>query len=330
MEPITTPPIPLRPSQAVSLDDIDLHDTRFRLSFEPDVRLLVTSLRERGLVTPIMLRGRNPSQLVSGYRRVLAARSLGWRAIQARRYSSEELSEAMAFKQQLFENLGCRRFNVIEAAQAVKGLVEVAGMPAAEIKHSMLPLLGFQPAEKLLQHLLALQHLNQEWKQYVVDKEVALPHAARIARASSQDQALLYRMFFPLKLGHNTLPQCLDMAEEICNREGISLHDLFNAEPFMSLVNDRERNTVEKTKQFRQELYTRRYPLFSRTAAQFHQERKKLSLSPGIRLEAPPYFEGTRLSLSCSFSSREELTGIIDELRNAAQSEALQRMLDML
>jgi hypothetical protein len=318
-------------TQSVPFTLIDYGDETFRMSFCPDLGALKTSMGEIGLINPIILRGRGERfQIVSGYRRVLAAQSLKWEGIKAILYTSDELSHSDGFLLSFYENLGTRGFNVIEASMVVAGFFEQCGQDEKQIREEVLPLLGFHSGRKIFHALQSLSHLSCEWKELVIKNEISLLNAAKVSSFSSLDQRALDTVLSGLKLGENKLRESLEMTEEICKRDEIPLSELFSSEHFKFLGQQTDNNIAEKTDQFRKTLKAIRYPEFSRKQQKFHDMRKKLRLPLSVGLEPPGSFEGDKLKVTFEFRSPEEFRSILEKLESAANSEVLERLVRML
>jgi hypothetical protein len=318
-------------AQSVPLTLIDHNDESFRMSFSPDLAALKTSMEKIGLINPITLRGHGERfQIVSGYRRVLAAQSLEWEGIKAAFYSSDELNNSEGFLLSFYENLGTRRFNLIEASMVVAGFFEQCGQDEKQIREEVLPLLGFHSGRKIFHALQSLSHLSYEWKELVIKNEISLLNAAKISSLSSSDQSALNTVLSGLKLGENKLRESLEMAEEVCKRDEISFSELFFSEQFKFLRQQGDLNITEKTEQFRKTLKALRYPEFSHKQQEFHDMRKELLLPLSVGLEPPDSFEGDKLKVTCRFRSPEEFRSILEKLEAAADSEVLKNLLMML
>ena len=318
--------------QSVPLTLIDYRDETFRMSFCPDLGALKTSMEKIGLINPITLRGRGEErfQIVSGYRRVLAAQSLEWEEIKAALYTSDELSHSDGLLLTFYENLGTRGFNLIEASMVVAGFFEQWGQDEKQVREQILPLLGFQPGRKIFHALWSISHLSSEWKELVIKNEISLLNAAKISSFSLLDQRALSTALSGLKLGENKLRESLEMAEEVCKRDEISLSELFSSEQFKFLGQQGNLNLTGKTEQFRKTLKAIRYPEFSRKQQEFHDWRKKLLLPSSVSLEPPDFFEGNKLNVTFTFRSPEEYRSILKKLETAAESDVLKNLLMML
>ncbi|MDX9816673.1 MAG: ParB N-terminal domain-containing protein, partial [Smithellaceae bacterium] len=283
------------------------------------------------LICPIILRGKEECfQIVSGYRRVLAAQNLEWKEIKAIVYKTDELSQSEGFLLNFFENIGTRRFNLVEASMIVHGISNNCGYDEKKIREEILPLLGFHSGRKIFFALHSLSLLNKDWKELVIKNEISLLNAAKISSFSSSDQKVLNDALSELKLGENKLRESLEMAEEVCRRDEISFGELFSSQQFEFLQQPGDLNLVAKTEQFRKTLKTMRYPEFSRKQQEFYDMKKKLFLPLTIGLEPPDFFEGDKLKVNFNFRSSEEFRSIIDKLKRASESEALENLVRML
>lgn len=316
--------------QTVPLALINTEDATFRMSFAPDLRLLKTSLEAVGIVQPVVLRGKETFQIVSGYRRVLAARELGWQELAAEVFLPEGLDLATGFIRSFYENVASRPLNLIEASLVVNGFFSYCSAGPEEVRSKILPLLGFQPGTRVLQRLCRLQSLIAEWQVLVVRNEIPLANAAKIAEFSREDQRSLHAALGDLALGQNKLRQCVEMVEEIARRDEISIERILTSKEFTAIRDNRMLNLPERTERFRKALRERRYPALTGQEEAFERSRKELGLPTSVSLEPPEYFEGERLRVSFSFRSREELQGVAKKLEDVAKSEALGTMLAML
>ena len=117
----------------VDIDLIDPNPDQPRSSF-PDEKLeeLTTSIRENGLVQPILLRKKagNRYEIVAGERRWRASQRAGLRRVSAviREVDSEKLLEIA-----LVENIQRQELNAIEEATAYQKLMGMLGLTQEEV-----------------------------------------------------------------------------------------------------------------------------------------------------------------------------------------------------
>ena len=112
------------PIQKISLHTIDFSDRTFSVNFLPDLARLRSSIREVGLIHPVLLREMsNRYQIVSGFRRLAVFQELGSHEVDSRVLGESELDDLKLFSLSLHENLTTRGFNSVEKAIVLEKLV---------------------------------------------------------------------------------------------------------------------------------------------------------------------------------------------------------------
>ena len=90
-----------------------------------EIRELAESIKQEGLIEPIIVRPRGGRlELVAGSRRVAACKLLGWRKIQSQ---IRELSDQEAFELSMAENVARRSLNALEEAKAFERYIKTNG-----------------------------------------------------------------------------------------------------------------------------------------------------------------------------------------------------------
>lgn len=317
--------------ELIHLKEIDSDDYLFRMTFSPDLNLLKCSMDKIGLINPLVLWEKEGRVLiVCGYRRVLVAKDLRWELIPAKIYRQEELNICEGFILNFYENLGTRRFNLIEAEMVISGFIERCRFNEKQIQEQILPLLGFSPGRKVFLALKALRNLTEDWKEFIIKNELSLFNAAKIADFSCLEQRSLYSWLSRLRLGENKMRESLEMVEEICKRDRISVEELFSYPAFKSLFQQGELNINEKTEQFRKLLKAIRYPELTRLQEKFQEYKKQLSLPPAISFLPPEYFEGDKLRVSFDCRSVEEFQLMVKKLDKISRQVELRNMFALL
>src|SRR4030042_7100633 len=110
--------------QGVLLNQIDLSDETFSVNFMPDLQRLRSSIEERGLIQPVLLREKGDRyQIVCGFRRISVYHQLVHPEIEARVFKEKEMDDLGLFCVSLHENLKTRGFNTLEKAIALDKLI---------------------------------------------------------------------------------------------------------------------------------------------------------------------------------------------------------------
>ncbi len=113
--------------QEVPVDTIATSPVQPRKRFKEDqLEALAASIREQGVISPLILRrGRNGYELVAGERRLRAARAAGLKTVPA---IIREVADAQALELALVENIQRADLNAVEEAEAYRRLTEDFGL----------------------------------------------------------------------------------------------------------------------------------------------------------------------------------------------------------
>ncbi|MEW6604057.1 MAG: ParB/RepB/Spo0J family partition protein [Thermoproteota archaeon] len=156
----------IRPSQFAIRDKF--------LKNDPDFETLISSIREHGLLQPILIRPfGNGFEIVAGHRRFQACRSLRWRFISAK---IRELSDKQAYEIQLTENVQRKSMDPIEEAEAFRRYVIDFGWGGvSELARKI------GKSEEYVSHHIQLLKLPEDIKQKVANKCLNISQAIEIA-----------------------------------------------------------------------------------------------------------------------------------------------------
>lgn len=166
----------IRPSQFAIRDSFHKNDQ--------DFETLVNSIREHGLLQPILIRPfANSFEIVAGHRRFQACRSLRWRFISAK---IRELSDKQAYEIQLTENIQRKSMDPIEEAEAFRRYVIDFGWGGvSELARKI------GKSEEYVSHHIQLLKLPDDIKQRIASKSLKISKAIEIAEVPADSQPKL-------------------------------------------------------------------------------------------------------------------------------------------
>lgn len=104
--------------ETVSLDDIDVEDSRFQYRVAEKGKDMIPSLIKDGQLVPVILWGDNkPFKIIDGFRRTQAVKQIGWGEVKAIIHRS--ISEDDAYRLSFVENFKRKSFSPIDIAHAI-------------------------------------------------------------------------------------------------------------------------------------------------------------------------------------------------------------------
>lgn len=172
--------------KTINIEDITSADlVNCRDSYE-DVSDLIESMGATGLQMPIGVTKTGDSfGLVYGFRRLHAAKSLGWHEIEARILQANTEADLLILNLQ--ENVTRRNLTPIEEANAIKRILD-AGKSEAEIQSA----LGF--TKTLITQRIALLTMSEEIQNALKEDGISVGQARAISEAPSSHQERLIEL----------------------------------------------------------------------------------------------------------------------------------------
>src|SRR5919112_740398 len=147
----------------------------------PDDNALVNSIREHGLLQPILIRPFGQSfEIVAGHRRFQACRSLRWRSMPCR---IREFSDKQAYELQLTENIQRKSMDPIEEAEAFRRYVIDFGWGGVS---ELARKLGM--SEEYISHHMQLLKLPEEIKHKIMNNSINVSQAIEIVQIPHDKQ----------------------------------------------------------------------------------------------------------------------------------------------
>lgn len=152
--------------------------------YSEDDESLVTSIREHGLIQPILIRPlSNGFEIVAGHRRYQACKSLRWRFIPCK---IREMTDKQAFEIQLSENIQRKSMDPIEEAEAFRRYVMDFGWGGVS---DLAKKIG--KSEEYVSHRIQLLKLPEEIKKKIASHILNVSKAIEISAIPIEKQSLI-------------------------------------------------------------------------------------------------------------------------------------------
>lgn len=317
----------------VPLTDIALEDTRWLLTYRPQLDALRRSIAQIGVVTPVQLRslpGREALQIVCGFQRVHVCREVGQTTVPALIHSAAEFPDEQAFLLAVHENLGCRPLNVVETGRALWRLQHEFGYQVSTLLQEFCPLLGVPPRRDTLAMYEAFVVLDEPLQAATVEGRLAMSTALWIGEHEEGDRQELARLFTEVKLGSNRAREFIAYIDDICRRDDCTASAVLHRVDLEGVLGDAKLSGPQKIERFRHRLRQERYPQLSSHEERFQTAVRQLHLPGQVRLRPPPSFDGSDYQVTFNFHNREVLQQSAQSLLDAASAAALAELFELL
>jgi len=191
----------------IPLNEISANPDQPRKTFnEKELNELADSIREKGVLTPIILRNvKNKPylyEIVAGERRFRAAQKAGLSKIPA---LVKDLSDKNAMEIALIENVQRENLNPIEEAEGYENLMQKCQYSLQDVSK----LIG--KSESYIRNLMRINSLPESVKNLIKDGKISASHARTIAVSDNPEQ-----------LAHDIINNKLSVAETQSRVKGVN------------------------------------------------------------------------------------------------------------
>lgn len=289
------------PLRQIDIDDISNQPGPYCMSYGYDPTLLLKSMEKVGLLNPPFLVAQSAGgfEVVSGYRRILAARSLGWEKIFCRDLTDLKMATLDLLLLNLYENLSTRSFNEIEKAMVLKSLSPHVSHEG--LVQDYMPLLGLSPYESNLRTYLLFEELEEPMKGGLARGTISTQAARLLLDLDASSGQAIHECILSLKLNANYQKQLIEFLIEISDIENVSIAEIFSRKPLRQILRKEPANSPQKARTLLGTLRAMRNPRVADAEHRFQQQLSSIHLPPGTRIIHSPFFEDSSFTLEMTF-----------------------------
>jgi hypothetical protein len=306
-KPLQSPPL------EVEISDIDLNPGPFCMSFNFSLEQLKNSIERFGVLNaPYVMKGSESQYtVVTGYRRLLALRELGWRELLCHVLPAN-FPPLEALLLNLYDNIVHREMNEIEKAMVLERLNRYVKREV--LMKEFMPVLGIPANRQNLDILLQVPKLEEQIRMSIATQRIPLRVAGLIMTLDSGDRLKVNELFTALKLSFNQQWEVTQWIVEIASREGRPPKEVLEDDALTEVMNNSKMSTPIKSKTIIKILRKRRFPSLVKAESAFKKGVSRFSLPQGVKIIPPPFFEGEKYRLEIGFSQGEELKEKVERL----------------
>jgi ParB family transcriptional regulator, chromosome partitioning protein len=190
---------------------------RDKYNDQQEVESLISSIKEHGLLQPILIRPyQNSFEIVAGHRRFYACKSLRWRHMPCK---IRELSDKQSFEIQITENIQRKSMSALEEAEAYRKYVQDLGWGGVtELSRKI------GKSEEYVSHRIQLLKLPQDVKEKIMLNKLSISQALELTNLSHENMIQFTDHIIENEL---TIRQIREVKSAF-SKEKIAIDDLLN------------------------------------------------------------------------------------------------------
>ncbi len=311
--------------ERIALEEIDLHDQRFRFSYYFDLGSLFVSVQKIGLVyPPLVVKREGPKYvLVSGWKRIHACLKLSLKHLPVLILNEDD--DSRAFLISFYENMTTRKFDLLEKAEILRLLIGFIKDEKIIIR-SFLPHLEIPSTHSHLDAYLEIARLHPRWKEMIFKKKMAFSSVELLLLFMPDEREQLFPLLEPLNM--NKQKRILEDLHDLSRRSQQPLQKILHKPEIRSLLNDKNLSPLQKAENVRSWAKKKRYPLLSTWEDSFRSSMKKAQLLPDVTYDPTSLFEDGEFSVTFDIKSKDSFLRKIAKLQELISDEELFRMFE--
>jgi len=295
--------------KTIPLNDIDLNDRRFCISYPLEDEALTGSIGEIGIVQPVLLLDASPLVTITGFRRITSAKKLGLANIPAI-IKKVRADEALLLS--IHDNLG-RGLNMVEKAYALEKMAG-AGFSRQKI-FGIMAFLSLNPHEKVLGSFVAIANEGKPLKDFIVRHGASMKNIEYLLKFDVQEREGIISLLSPLHITDSLLREILEMLILMKIRKGA--------------VNLRGLHTASDGRELKARLKKKNYPILSSMEKKFLAVKQRCALPPHIDIKVDPFFEKEYIDILLKIKSENDVKAAMEKLKAILEDGYIRSILEL-
>lgn len=312
----------------VRIGDVDTGSSLFRITAGDATAGLIKSISEWGCISPPICIERETKLVpVAGFKRLDALagildpdQQIEVRELPAETGTLRILSVAAA------DTLCHRPLNPFEIARAVKVGLSLGHTRATMAKH-LLPHLGVEPHEKVVERHLKLLRIQPAIATFLEGKGVTLKRALELVRVPSEGAPVLVELASTLGLSARALEEWARMIGDIAQRDLCSWSEMAKTSGLQEIARDADLTASDRARRCSRLLRKLRYPLWAQALATTRARIEKLDAPERVTVKWDDTFESEGLTLEIRV---HDTGGFQDDVARLTAPDRLDRLADLL
>ena len=293
----------------IRIDKICVNDSPYCISYPIEDDLLASSIERFGVLVPIGLLESDPAWVVTGFKRIAAAKKAGIDEIP---YVFYDVSEKEALLIAINDNLK-RPLNTIEKARCLEKMI-VRGFPVEDV-YATARMIGLPARERTLKSVVAMNAMGEAAKSLIVEHNLSLAVVEQLLSFDEEEITSITRMMSPLKATSSYLREALHLLMLLKIRQGrIDLEQWEGMKDMEALMRVLKRAT---------------HPVLAGLEERLGRIREASALPPHIKIQVDPVFEKESIDIQVRARSNAEVIEALKKLEALSRQGVFRSIFEL-
>jgi len=296
----------------LKISEVDPFDARYCFRYSLEDLALVESVRNSGILTPILVFSHEKRfGLISGFKRLFAVLKLKLTEIPAliiqdSGFDKERIRIA-------FESNRNGIYTPLDQAVTIAKLTSVIGLSKETVREEFMPYLGLSPSAKILEEYEKISRLSREILEAVYQGIIPFRGIADWADFRAEEQVVLWDQC--LSRFHVTSSELTEIAvliRDLMGSSGKTVEQIFDQPQVQEVLSEKKNQKVQPLIEALRQL---RFPKSYEVRKQFKDKASRLKFKSPIHLQKSESMEEEGLELKIRLLNREGFKKVIEELK---------------
>ncbi len=281
----------------ILLEDISINDKTFCLSYPLFNEVLNESIKDMGILQPLIVNQTKPYTIVAGFKRIESAIFLGINRLPC---LIVDVGQKDAMLMAIHDNLA-RGFNMVEKALCVDKMIQM-GFSIEEI-YNLMSIMGLGRHESVIKSLIGIACSERSLKDFIISHKLSMKNIDYLLWFESQERDEIINLLSGVSFTDSLLREILQLLSLIKIKKGILPID--------------ELNKTEDTYEMRKILKRFVNPVITSLEEEFKRIRNLCSFSRNIDIKIDPFFEKEYIDIVIKAKDNVDLEDAIKKIDNA-------------
>jgi hypothetical protein len=279
----------------IKIDSLDVDDRTYCVSYPLEDPLLSASLARFGILTPITVLGGEPPVIVTGFKRVEAAKRLGVTEVPCLLLN---IDAKKALLTAINDNLG-RPLNTIEKINCVQRMLALE-FPAEEI-YEVAQMVGLPVRDRTLKTAVSAAVLDEAVRVFIVRHNLPISVVEQLLWFDSGEIGHIVALTDPLNVTVGSLREALQLLTLLkVRRDRIDFEQLEEGLDDMAALRQRVKRLT--------------HPMLSDLEERLAGIERSIALPPNVRIKTDPVFEKEWIDICVRARNQDEVDKALSKL----------------
>jgi len=295
--------------KTIKIDSIDVTNRRYCISYPLSDEPLLASIRQFGILVPVLLLGYDPPVIISGFKRIDVAAALEIKEIPCTIVNTDD---RQALLMAIHDNMH-RPLNIIEKAHSMDRLVSY-GLTQEEL-YPIMKMLDLPTRQKTIETLCAATGLDDNTKDFISTRSLPLSVLEQLLWFTQSERTDIVGLLRPLHVTMSHAREVLQLMMLLKVKQGSIDIPAFHGSKSMEIIKEQLKRLT--------------HPLLISLEERLSGIRGHMGLPSCLTVQTDPYFERESIDIRIKARNTKEIAAAAAKLGDLLDKNIFRSIFDL-